>query len=615
MHMKISFVSAKAFIVTKYTLLIMKRKSLAGEMKPWVKKTLFPFMSSRSRRLLHLFAENIYGIWLLRKWASRAGYVFLFLVSFALIIIADNFESTQYLIHATNANEAVIGSFTILLALLIPLAIALIQGDSSTALARQTMVKTIIRFGTASYILVFICIFLFIPSGVRVAGNGLTIKNLYASVLVCCVVFILASFYRSIRWLSDESSYSSGNNIDGSSENDLTVGFSSYRFAWIVRLLKGARGFQTWMAIWSQRFPVGYEETIHQAFFDRVSEVVDKRRSKQYASTSLELESYDKNFEKRNQYSVKFEYDNPERFFNLHGKINRILEEDRINSRMAGLWRGENATKNISIKYIEALMIRQRVWSLFEAMEKYLKSNNLIALSGDKIRDDIILKHFITAVFEAIKSDKISTHDASEHFSKTDSVWTVTYDHLYDMDKRLNLSFLVQEAYYEWIKSLLDQRKDKEYYIENDSIVNMVFPGTDPITMGKLYWLLYLGSSSNYLELYIKEFRPIGLMGSMSETGFYASDRKDAMKEFTKDTRNQVHNSIKLFCNLYWRYLRTDFFKLSDNLKTAKNMDRSLLSEVEAYRLDDFINIAELILKFYEESNNTSKKSIKKKKL
>lgn len=597
-------------------LVVLRLKSLSSYLKPklitWHKKRFMPFMTLLPRRIINIFAENIHGIWLLRKRMSVVGYILVLLVSLMAIIIVDSLGYDRFL-HMVNVNETIIGSFTLLLALLIPLAIALIQGDSNNSFARQTMVKTIIRFRDVSYVLLLICIGLIIPSGLYVAGEGLTLKNLYTPILVVCLIFIWATFYRSIRWLSDESAYSSGVSGDIPPKNPSSGGFSSYRFAWIVRLLKNTKGFQTWMAIWSQWFPVGYEETIHQAFFDRQYEIVNKKRRKKYHILSLELDAYDKDFDKRNQYGYKFEYENPEKFFTLHRKIEQILEDNYVDSRMDGLWQGKEAASNISTKYINALMTRHRVWSLFESISKYLKNSDLIAIHGDKIRRDELLELFLTTVFDAIKDDNISAHDASEHFSKTDSVWAVTYDNLYGKTRN-NLSFLVQNIYWEWLKSVLDKQKDREFFFKNDSIVEMVFPEADPIIIGKLYWLLYLGSSSDYLNLWVKRFRPIGLMGASS--GFYevTDNKEEEYKILYENVSAQEYNSIKLFCNLYSRYLRTNFLDLAKNIETANSMDKSTLSEVEVARLDDFVSLAESILKFYEDNEKESKASSKKTK-
>ena len=613
--MKMSFIKIKISIFKNYKAVDSWRRIKIGKLKKWLTKRPTHFIKSTLRWFVSLFFEKIYYMWLLRKWVSVMGYIIVFSTFLILIIIADKFDSTRPFIHMENANEAIIGAFTMLLALLIPLAIVLIQGDADNSFVRQTMTKTIIRFGKMSFVLLLICIGLFIPENVYITGESLTLKNLYAPVLVVCITFIFTSFYRSIRWLGDESAYSSGASGDKPPKNPNDGGFSSYRFAWIVRLLNGTKSFQTWMAIWSQWFPVGYEETIHQAFFDHVYAVVKNKKRKQYRALSLELDAYDKNFDKRNQYSYRFEYENPERFFTLHKKIEQILEEKYVSSRMDGLWQGKEATKNISIKYIDALMTQQRVWSLFESMSRYLKSNDLIEIRNNKVREDELLKHFLTSVFDSIKADSISAHDASEHFRKPDSAWTVTYDHIYNNKKRYNLSVLVQTIYWDWLRTTLDKLNDTDYILENDSIVEMVFPETDPITMGKLYWLLYLGGSSDHLNQWVKRHRPIGLMNF--GPGFYeaTTTKEEESKVFYEHTNVQEYNSIKLFCSLYWPYLRTDFLDLSKNLETAKSMERSNLSKTESVRLDDFIVLAESILKFYEDKDGSdnSKKSTKTK--
>ena len=598
----------------------IKRSSILSWLKELLaripyKKKIRPFIKGIPRNLINLFAKNIHGTWLLRKWSSRAGYIILFLGSLVAIFIADQFEFTRQFIHANNANEVVIGVFTILLALLIPLAIALIQGDGNNPFARQTMVKTIIRFGWASFVLVLICLFLFIPSGIHIdsVGESLTLKNLYAAVLACCAMFMLASFYRSIRWLSDESSYGFDPSPNSDKPKSDVYGFSSYRFAWIIRLLERAK-FQTWMAIWSQRFPIGYEDTIHEAFFKRVDSVIRNKKRKQYRSISFELQSYNDNFENRNQLSPKFEYQNPEKFFMLFGQVEKILAENYVDSRLDGLWNGKDALRNISVKIIEALSDNRRIWSLFQAMNKYVEKQDLLEIKGDELKHDELVETFLPAVFDAIKTDKMSAHDALSEV-KDESAWAVTYDHLYDKKSRSNLSFLVENIYSKWLRDLLDKRNDKEYYLFNDSIVEHIFPGADPIILGKLYWLLHLAHSSDYLNLWIKEFRPIGLVNFTGEFEYVGEKTEEDMwKEYRERTNAQEINSIKIFCNLYFRYLRTNFMNLSENLKKAQNMDRTKLNEAEIDRLDDFIRIAELIEQFYKVSDEEREKTNKKSK-
>ena len=594
--------------ISKSPVLSRFKKFLA---KKQYKKTL-SFIKDTPKKFINIFAENIYGTWLLRGWASLAGYFLLFASSLGVLFIADTHEYTRQFIHAVNANEAVIGAFTIMLALLIPLAIALIQGDGDNSFTRQAMVRTIVRFGSVVVALVFICVFLFIPSGIHVLGESLTLKNLYVPVLVCCAVFIIASFYRSIRWLSDESSYGFKSSEDGNKQTGDVYGFSSYRFARIMRLLQGAN-FQTWMAIWSQRFPIGYEDTIHEAFFKRANDVVSNKKRKQYRTLSLELQAYNDNFDNRNQLSPKFEYQNPEKFFILFSKVEKILSENYVDSRLDGLWSGKDALKNISIKIIDSLMDSRRIWSLFQSMNKYIVDRDILKISGNEMKGDELVRTFLFSMFNAIKDDKISAHDALSEVT-ADSGWAVTYEHLYG-DERYNLSFLVEQLYREWLNELLDKANDKDYFLFNDSIVEHIFPSTDPITMGKLYWLLHLAHSSDYLNLWIKERRPIGLANFSGGFEFVGEKTKEDMwKEFRERTNVQEFNSIKLFCSRHFRYLRTDFMKLAENLEIAKSMDRSKLSDTETARLDDFISLAQLIEDFYANSDKEREKASKAKK-
>lgn len=601
----------KCFLDTSRSPIVAWFKSLQIRIK-YMKKIL-PFINNTPRKFMNIFTENIYGILLLRKWASRAGYLLLLSTSLIAIIIADQFEYTRQFIHSANANEAIIGTFTVFLALMIPLAITLIQSDGNVDFVRQAIVRTIIRFGWAAFVLVLICIALFIPSGIYVAGDSLTLKSLYTPVLICCVVFMLLTFYRSIRWLSDEAGHDFSR-ASGSDEsaNDL-YGFSSYRFAQVMRLLQDAN-FQTWMAIWSQRFPIGYEDTIHEAFFKRIDDVIDHKKRKQYRSISLELQSYNANFDNRNKLGYKFEYQNPEKFFILFGKVERILKDDYVDSRLDGLWSGKDALKSISTKAIDSLMDNRRIWSLFQAMNKYVTDRDLVRIAGDEVKDDELVRVFLSAVFDAIKSDKVSAHDALSEI-KDDSAWAVSYDHLYNNEKRFNLSFLVELIYQKWLNDLLDKKSSKELFMFNDTIVEHIFPGTDSIIMGKLYWLLHLAHSSDYLELWIKESRPIGLMNLSGDFEFVGDKTKEDMwKEYRERMNVQEFNSIKLFCSRYRSYLRTDFMKLAKNLAAARAMSRKDLSETEEARLDDFIRLAELIKQFYDTSDKERESIAKKSK-
>lgn len=587
----------------------------ASKVKVWWHKRFIPTIKSLPRRFLSLFAENIYGSWLLRSWASRLGYVLLFSTSFVSIAVADQHPFTRQFIHSGDANEAIVGAFTVLLALLIPLAIALIQGDNSTAFARQTMVKTIIRFNNASFVLVLICISLFIPSGLHVGGDSLTIKSLYASVLACCAMFILASFYRSVRWLSDGSSYSSGLAGDPPQDDPQQGAFSSYRFAWIVRLLRGEKSYQTWTELWSQWFPVGYEDTLHQAFFDRQFSRLNEKKEKQYIIMSIELEAYDKNFNKRNQDSWQFEFANPEKFFNLHAKIEDTLRSGRKKlSPVSGLYRGDKAVDNINNKIIDALMTDQRAWSLFDAMNKYLQARDLIEIGDkDKVTQDSLLKEFLGKFFDGILGRKLDTYHVESYFAE-DSAWSVTYDHLYDNKKRLNLSFLIEDAFRSWLFEKLDRLGKDQAMYEVDNLLAMIFPETDPIIMGRLYWLLYKGQhTDNLAKAWYEDQRPFGHIGR--STGFYPVKNKESEEKMIRDFYStQAGSTIKLFCWMYPRYLRSDFFDLAQVLETAKSIDQTRLEDYQVARINELVNLVGEIIKFYKKVDKDAPPNDGKKK-
>jgi hypothetical protein len=563
-------------------------------------------------RVLCIFAENIYGIWLPKKWSSLLWYLVLLVSSLIAIILADSFDYTRKFTHTVNGNEAIIGVFTVLLALLIPIAIALIEDARESALARQTIVRRIIRLQYAPIVLLFICFFLFIPLGLFVGGESLTVRSLYVSVLVCCAWFVLDNLYRSYRWLSDGSEYSDGVSKDGEPPTDPQTGaFFSYKFSVLVQELNNIKGYQTWTAIWSRWFPVGYEDALHGSFFERLFETLNKRKIKKYLSISLELEAYAGSLNKRNIRSVQYEYVYPEKFLSVYTKIHRILDNRetdskiRIASSIAGLWRGERAIETIVNKVIDNMLTNELIWHLFKAMGEYAKENDLTSSNkGKRLREDSQINAFLKKYFDAIVDDKISTYQADSYFT-TSSYWAATYTNLYV--HRYNISFLVADTFKEWLFNRLKNNRPKDQLFRADSVVSDVFPEVDPITFGALMWFFYKSQntteSDTIVKLMYKEGRPIGMIGRIMTgtwSGSEDEDRSAASSKTYANFNNQLEiDTIKLFATMYRSYL-TQFWNLDEIIETVDSTDRNKLDKRESERLDDFRRHIELIRDFYK---------------
>lgn len=585
----------------KLSKLVMVVKKLATKATSFTKTT--------PRRVMAIFFDNVHGTWLAKSWASLFGYVLLFAISLLSIIIMDRFEYTRQFIHSTGANEAAIGVITILLALLIPVAIALIEDARESALARQTIVKSIIRFHLAPLVLLVVCIFLFIPEGLVIFGESVTLKNSYVAVLVCCVLFILTSFYRSYKWLSDGSTYSSGSPQSPPDGEPQPEAFISYRFACIVRLLSGAKGYETWMTIWSQWFPGEYENVLYASFFKREFAVLKSRKTKRYIILSLELEAYDKHFKKRNINNWSFELEYAKQFLFLYADVEDLIEADRTTARTMGLWRGKTALERINSKVLETMMTRERAWNLFEFMSEYAKKRGLLKIrKSGRLRSDSLIKEFLKKYFNAVTKTKnrLSTYELESYFAP-DKPWAVTYNNLYN--ERYNLSFLVVDEFKDWLFKLLDNMKkpDGRAY-EVDSLLADLFPETDPIDMGRLFWMLYQAKNTTdsklVVELNYKEERPFGHIGR--STSFWVEEEEARMKNFAKFQSNQEDNAVKLFATMYATYFRS-FWNLDEIIKIAKAIDVSTLEDYEASRLNSFIRLMQKIKKFYKALDDDKK--------
>ena len=496
------------------------------------------WLKSIYQRTKDFLGENIHGVWLLRPRVSIVGYVLLFIICSPVVTYLHENHWLHPWLHPANSSEIIIGIFTLLFALLLPLAIAIIQGDNNP-LVRQTLTTTVMRFGWMSVIVAIVCFTLVVPAKIYVDIDisilklKTTARSMTIPFLAVGFAFMLASLYRSVRWLRDEAMTSGlfGEVVD---KDTYIRSFASYRFACIVRALGNAKKSYIWQIVWSQQFSVSYEAIIHEAFFDRINKSIKSDDIKQYSLMLIELEAYQRNFAKRNQNSYKFASENPKRFFLLYDKIHRINEAYYRKRSEAGFLVDDNAIKSIASDYINLLVKKpgtNGVWNLFQAMNVYTQEVDLVVLH-DEIKKDWLVETFLEALFNSIKDSHVQAYSIKEHFGER-SPWAVTYEHLFGNGERYNLSFLVMEKYWEWLQSSLEDLGDHDYFFKNDSLVEIIFPETSGIIMGKLYWLLHLSHSSDYLDLWITKHCPIGLMSS-GPTLEYANDIQERSRQIAE---------------------------------------------------------------------------------
>lgn len=579
------------------------------------KSSFLSFMNKVRENLkaafLNFLFDSYYGMRLLKLRTLMFGYFVCCGSIVGAMLVADSRDYAREFLHPSGVNESVIGMTTILLALLIPVAIALIEDAKESALARQTVVKSIIRFRVAPLVLLFICFFFFIPQGIIVTGNTLTIRNIYGAVIGGCILFILMSFYRSYRWLSDGSTYSAGTDTPPE-EGPQPEAFTSYRFAQVVRLLVGSKGFDTWFVIWSQWFPPDYENSLHAAFFQREEAILSQKQTKRYIYLSLEVEAYDKYFDKRNKDDWRFYLEYIERFLLLYSGVTQAIDADRTHSDTRGLWRAKSALERIIGKLIKDAIDRNRADRLFEAMDKYLAASDLLMVDTKKRpRDSIILNNFINEYLESLFTDNLEAYHIDYYF-KEPNHWQVTYDNLYIT--RYNVSFLMEMKFKDWLFKKLDESKDKDGLYKVDSILKLIFPEADPITLADMYWLLYQVQSTTDSKLIVKmhyeEARPFGLVGRSST--YWVDEEADRMKNFAKFQGDQEGAAIKLFATMYSTYFLR-FWKLDELIKVAKNAKRRKLEERQMLRLNSLIRRLTRLKNFYADVGKSQAKPKNKK--
>lgn len=543
---------------------------------------------------------NYYGVRLMRTWLSLAGYIVFSSLTVWAVFILDQHEDTRKFLHPDGANEIVIGATTILLALLVPVAIVLIEDAKKSTLERQAIVKSIIRLGFMPMVLLVICGFLFLPTNIHVFGVSITARTLFAISVLCGLLFILMGFLRSYKWLSDGSTFSSGMPDSPPSEGPAPEAFSSYRFARIVRLLSGAKGYETWFIIWSQWFPEDYEHVLHQAFFKREVDIISGRRTKRFIVMSLELEAYAKYFDKRNKNSWRFELEYIKPFLHLYSLVEARMQTDMKAMKLAGLWRGENALLTINQQLIDRALTGNRIWHCFDAMDSYLIERDLINIHKHGKKDDPLLSYFIEKYFNTLYEDRVSTYHVRPYVAKN-SHWQVTYTNLYK--KRYNIGFVLANTFQDWLFKKLDEADHEDSNLNLDNVINILFSDADPMIIGELYWFFYNAQhttdSEEALSAFYTKRRTFGLMGRFYTN--WVDDETNMPVDYSNFRHTQQEGAIRLFAIMYQDYFRR-FWNLDELISTGQKKIKSHeLDDKQEDRLRSILGILKQLKRIYEE--------------
>lgn len=566
-------------------------------------------------RALSWVFEDYHGVRLTRKYLSIVWYLILLAILIYTVFQLDKHTYTRRFIHSSDSNAIFIGITTILLALLIPVAIALVEDARKSVLERQAIIRSIIRLAFLPIAIALICAFLLIPEGLNISGVSITVRTIMATVVLSCFYFILMAFYRSYRWLSDGSVYSSGSPETPSPDSPQPDAITSYRFAQLVRLLSGAKGYETWLAIWQQWFPIDYENTLHAAFFKRQDEVLTNKRTKRYIILSLELEAYEKYFSKRNKNNWWFSSEYLKKFLLMYAEVEKIINKDRSSRTTTGLWRGKAALERLLRRMISDSMNGDHSWDLFEAMDEYIKAADLLEIGkSTNLKNSVILTHFVTELLEHLYSDRLDAFNVRADLVDRDH-WLITYDNLYE--KRYNVTFVIEEIFKNWFFKKLDNIQNISNAYAFDSIFDVLFLGSDVTTIADMYWFMYKGKNTTdsdlIVRLYYENARPFGLFGRVS-VAQWADDEEVRMDGYRKEHAREVYNAIRLFSTLYYPYFEA-FWELNKLIaSTRKALRRKTLKDKEKVRLEYLLSWLVGIREFYKTERSKNKKDSKGKK-
>lgn len=554
-------------------------------------------------RLTKLLFQQYYGVRLFRPKTILASYVLLLIALYlTLYFLPENLINASAYVNFT---EQALTILIVLLTILLSAGLVLLGDDTrGWSLARMAIIRDVVKLKG----LMISCLLIIIVS---IAPHyllwGFTLKTLLSPILIAAFIFILAIYYRLYLWLSDLSadpSFFDPQDPDDPDDkrDDRSYISGSYRFARIVHLIHYLDARDAWQAVLEKKIPYGYEELLHEEFFDGVEEIIGKKKETKYLDLSVRLEIYDKYYSRRNTEAWRFYLDYTKRFLMMYSAVEKIVYADRTGARVKGLWRAERALQNINEKLISNSLTSEGSYSLFEAMDAYIVDRDLLYL-GDRqnINEDRLLNYFINEYLEKIYKGELETYHI-ESYLGDHTYWQITYKNLFE--DKYNVTYAFEKAFKEWLFKQLFNLKEKEGLYDIDALFEAHFTEADPITIADFYWLLYQAQNTTDSDLIVKLYytnpRPFGLMGR-TYTSDWNDDREAQRAEFATFRNKQIDNAIKLFAQRYNVYFLR-FWKLDELIETSQALLNSNeeFEEREKMRLEHLNDLLKMVKAYYE---------------
>ncbi|MDB5169102.1 MAG: hypothetical protein JWO41_458 [Candidatus Saccharibacteria bacterium] len=590
------FSKAKAFLT--------KERSLKESFKKVVAATKKKVLLVKEKAYRFLF-DHYYGVKLLKPRTTFMGYVLLLAVLYiGLYFVPSSFISSFSYINFT---EHALTILIVLLTILLSAGLVLLGDDTrGWSLARMAIIRDVVKLRGLMLSCLLIILISITPN--YTYGDA-ALKVLLSPVLIAAFAFILGIYCRIYLWLSDLAADPSffdpqDPNAPDDKRDDRSYLGGSYRFARIVHLIRYLNARDAWQAVLEKRIPEGYEELLHEEFFEGVEGILKAKKKDMYGDLSIRLEIYDKYYDRRNLDSWRFYLAYTKRFLLIYSAVSKIVDDRRamVTNNTEILWRAKHALENTNRRLISDSMNDNRIWALLEAMDAYLEDSDLLMLGNrDRFRSSVVLNYFLNEFFDALFDAKIDTYHFDSYFTEHKH-WQVTSDNLYE--GKYNVSFVVENVFKEWLFKKLGNVQDQDSLINIDSAIELIFGDADPITIAELYWFLYDAQHTTDSQLIIdtqyKNFRRFGLMGRVS-TAEWQDDENVRMQNFAAEQNQQIENAIKLFAARYHQYFRS-FWNLDELIQTAQNALDTELEEREKLRLESIIRKLEKIKTIYSEN-------------
>lgn len=499
---------------------------------------------------------------------STAGYLcliaILYIVLFALPY--NIFSNFSYI----NLGEQNIAIVTVMLTVLLSAGFVFLGDDTKGwSLARITIIRDVVKLRGLIIAVILICTLSILPD---IPVSSYTLKEISAPILVASYLFILSIFIRIYRWLSDLAA--DPRLFDNESDSvSRTFPSRSYRFARIVYLIRHNKHSRVdvWQSILERKIPEGYEEFIHQDFFNACEEMIRSGKTERLQELSLLLEIYEKYYQLRNHDSWRFEYEYLSKFLYLYDKIYDTLHVDRPHDvKLAVLWRGQSAIEGVIAEQVRSLMTGHKIYSLFKAMDEYVDAANLAQPRKQGKNQTKVLTIFINTLLDTLYEDKnLSTYDV-ESWVDSRKNWQITYSNLFE-DKN-NVTIQLWKHFEEWLYAKLDiyerrTKAKKEYLLALDGIIGLLFPEVDPIDFSRLYWFKYNAKNTTdskfIAKLMYEADRPFGHIGRM-DIELTSGDKDDSLRRFAERQKKLQQAGIKLFAHLSANYFRSGFWNINE---------------------------------------------------